>query len=173
MLHARPRALWEKIQNHPLPWSIGLLAAILSLATPVWQAFVEPDISIDPAVDESQPFAFPFIVDNRSWLFDMSQADFFCEIAKFRTEDGSEIAGVTFLDNLHLTISTGKPGLFKCRISVAPTPKGRSGVVEGRLFASVRYRTIFSIFERRSPPTEFTWFPSGNASHWVKGSRNR
>jgi hypothetical protein len=70
--------LIRQIVDHPIALLIGLIAAILALLGAAFDALAPPDISADPTVDSSRPFAFQFIVKNASSLFDMRDAEMFC-----------------------------------------------------------------------------------------------
>jgi hypothetical protein len=164
-----PKTRWERIRDHPIPWTILLFAAVLAIATPVWQAFVAPDISIDARVDTSRPFAFPFIVTNESWLFTMGDTELNCGIYEIKLAGGGGIAEMTLKDSRHATIRPGASGLFNCSINLEYAPGTGFTLVRGHLTISVNYRMLGWI-PRRSPETEFTWIANGNPPHWIKGA---
>jgi hypothetical protein len=164
-----PKTRWEKIRDHPVPWTIALLAALLAIGAPVWQAFVAPDISIDTMTDSSRPFAFPFIVTNESWLFAMRDTELNCGIYEIKWAGGSGIAGLTLKDSKRATIKPGASGLFTCSIKLENGPGSGFTLVRGHLTISVNYWMLGWI-PRRSPETEFTWVADGNPPHWVKGA---
>lgn len=160
-------ALIKRISEHPVMLLLGMLATIAVVFGLVHDALRAPEISADPIVDASQPFAFPFSIKNESWIFDMRDTGIRCGIDKIVLPNGAVILGPTMLDPRRVTIPPGGTGTFTCLIRTnGPAPS----FAEGRALISVGYRTLW-LFSRVSPETEFNWYTGGSPAHWVKGSK--
>jgi hypothetical protein len=127
---------------------------------------------LDATIDPSRPFAFPFIVENKSWLFDMRNTNLACDVDDLRFAAGGGLSRIRLVDEHWISIAPGDQGLFKCSIGLNTEEAPGSKIVKGHIFVSVFYQTL-NYFGRQSPSTEFTWYPDGNPPHWVKGASPR
>jgi len=148
----------------------SMVAAVASLVGLGYDALRHPEISWDPIVDDSRPFAFPFSVKNESWLFEMRDADMICGLDHLKMTFPPEISGFNLDSNRHVTISPGDSGVFECALDliIRDAKQQTDSLLEGRISTWVTYRT-FWLFPRKSPASEFTWFARGSPPHWVKG----
>jgi hypothetical protein len=167
--HQYHKSRWEKIRDHPIPWILGVIAAVLAIGEPIHQAFVEPDISFDGNVDISSPFSALFSVNNRSWLFAMNGAALNCVFE-------SVIAGRVTFDNVvfvgrQATIKPGNDGAFRCLLGSSSNELVRitpANLTSAHIFLSMTY-TILWVIQRNSTPTEFTWYTQANPPRWIRG----
>lgn len=160
--------LVKRISEHPLMLLAGIVATLAVLAGPVADALRQPEISVDPIVDSSRPFAFPFNVKNESWIFDMSNTELFCGIDEIKWRGGGGVQALTVKDAKQVTIEPRELGLFKCSIDLQGGAMSPFDLVRGHILVSVGYR-ILGIFPRHSSDTDFTWFAGASPPHWVKG----
>ncbi len=163
------KTLWEKIRDHPIPWIIGLTAAVLAIGEPMRQALLSPDISIDPVVDSTHPFAFPFIVRNESWLFAMRRTDLNCGVDEVQWRAGGGMKSITIKDSKRAMIMPGESALFRCSIDLKADRGSGFELTKGHLLISVNYYTLWWI-PRRSSDADFTWLTNGSSPHWMKGA---
>jgi hypothetical protein len=158
---------WERIRDHPVPWLIGLIAAILAIGAFFQQTFVSPEISALGEQDTSAPFDLPFVVKNSSLLFTMRDAKLRCTVDEVMFTNNSGLKSLTLEGNT-IAIEPGGEGEFRCLI-------GRNGLINFRnaevksahMFLWVVYRTLG--ISRSSPVTEFTWFTAAKTPRWVRG----
>jgi hypothetical protein len=163
-----PKSVWDRVRDHPVPWIIGLFAAVLAVGEPLRQALLAPEISVDSAIVPSKPFAFPFIVKNESWLFAMRRTNLLCGVASVRWRGGGGIEGPTIIDSKRADIAPGNSALFKCSIGMDAASEPGFQLTAGHLSISVTYQTAWW-FNRQSPKTDFTWLTDGDPPHWAKG----
>jgi hypothetical protein len=161
---------WEKIRDHPIPWLLALIAALIAIGEPVHQALLWPEISAGSDVDVSRPFSLPFNTKNRSWLFDMKDAKLNCIIDKVVLKMGWSLEGLT-LQGRSTTIAANTAGAFRCLIGpeqgniFGATP---ANIVSAHIYLSMTYWTL--LFRRNSPPIEFTWFTGVEPPRWIEGT---
>ena len=160
-------SLAKGISEHPLFVWLVIIGTVLPLAIAGYNALRPPEISADPIVDPSRPFAFPFTVKNESWVFPMSDTQLLCGIDSIRWRGGGGVEQLTITDTSRATIAPQGAGLFRCVLDIQGGPASPFDLVRGHIFVSVTYRTLW--FPRRSPEAEFTWLVTGSPPHWVKG----
>ncbi len=114
------RTAWEKIRDHPLVWFLALIASLLAIGEPVHQALLEPEISASGEPDVSHPFSAPFNIVNRSWLFDMKDAQLHCGISRIVTTGHWAVMGFDILSR-PATIEADTPAAFRCLIGPGTT----------------------------------------------------
>jgi hypothetical protein len=161
--------LVKRISEHPIVLLLGMIATLAVLVGIVYDALRDPEISGDPIVDPSRPFAFPFGVKNESWLFDMRDTSMICHIDKIRWSGGGGIENLNIEDVARATLAPGDTGIFKCSIQLRGEKSSGFELVSGHIIISVTYTTMWLI-ARASPGTEFTWFANGSPPHWVRGT---
>jgi hypothetical protein len=159
--------LVKRISEHPLMLLAGMMATLAVLFGLGYDALRQPEISADPVVDPSHPFAFPFTVKNESWIFNMRDTELFCGIGEVRFRSGWSVAGITVKDATRATIEPQERGIFKCSIK-SEGVASPFDLMRGHILLSIGYRTLW-MFPRKSPNTGFTWFTSGSSPHWIKG----
>ena len=160
--------LVKRISEHPLMLLAGMIATFAFLLGLGYDALRQPDISADPVVDPSRPFAFPFSVKNESWIFNMRDTELFCGIDEVRFRGGWSVAGLTVTDATRATIEPRELGIFICSINSQGDLASPFNLVRGHILLSAGYRTLW-MFPRKSTDTDFTWFTGGSPPHWVKG----
>jgi hypothetical protein len=145
---------------------ISLVAALIAVGTPVWQAFVDPDVGISEA-GAILPFAAPIQITNR-FIFTMYKTSLRCVVknVSWRGGSGGEISEIEFdIPAISTTIKPGKTANLQCRISSAKADTLDSADV----FVGIEYYT-FGWWHRLSDTTEFTWFTGSNPPRWIKGA---
>ena len=144
---------------------IGLVAALIAVGTPIWQAFVDPDVNISEA-GAILPFATPIQITNRSFIFTMYMTSLRCGVQNVSWRGGGGISGIGFsFPAVSTTIKPGKQANLQCRIDNARADTLDSADV----FVGIEYYT-FDWWHRLSDTTEFTWFAGSNPPQWIKGA---
>jgi hypothetical protein len=162
------KTTWERIRDHPVFWILGLVAALLAVGEPVHQALIEPEISATGEPDVSSPFSVPFDIKNRSWLFDMREAQLNCVVAPIITTGHWEMMGFT-IQSRTATIEADTPAAFRCLIGSGPGNAfgGAGNICSAHMFLFMTYHTL--IFPRKSRQVEFTWYTDANPPRWIPG----
>ena len=69
--HQKPeehrKTLWERIRDHPIIWGLGVVAALIAVGTPMYQAFLDPEIDVSE-LGATLPFAAPIKVTNQGFI---------------------------------------------------------------------------------------------------------
>jgi hypothetical protein len=162
-----PKTRWERIRDHPIPWVLALIAALIAIGGFLQQLLVSPEISALPDVDVSAPFILPFSVRNNSLFFEMKGAQLYCGVDRVIFDNDSGLISLSLVSN-KIAIAPLTEGNFRCLI-------GKNGLVdfgprrlkEGHIFLSVHYATLG--ISRMSPEVEFTWYTETNPPRWVRG----
>jgi hypothetical protein len=147
-----------------------MLATAIVLIGLVYDAIHHPEISADSRADTSHPFATPFIVTNKSWLFSLGNAQLNCAVDIIRLKNFEFANGI--LVGSAATIPPNQPFGFRC--GIAPGPGFNffnvepADVLAAHMHLYVTYKTLW--FSRQSDPIEFTWYTAANPAHWIAGT---
>jgi hypothetical protein len=162
------KTIWEKIRDHPIFWTLALIATLLAVGEPVHQALVEPKISATGEPDVSSPFTVPFTVENRSWLFDMKGAQLHCLIDTITTTGHWAVMGFD-IQSLPKTLEAETTGAYRCLIGpgATSTMAPPSDIISAHMFLFMSYDTL--VFPRKSRRREFTWYTDANPHRWIEG----
>jgi hypothetical protein len=155
--HTRPL---KRIVDHPIAAFLCLIAAIVALVLSANDALREPEIPDPENPDPSSPFAVPFTVKNKSFLFRMKNAQMVCEIDNVTLVQGGGLRGAKFIGNGATSIEPDGHASYRCPIGFA----GRNMVgiqpnmiISAHIYLTIEYRTFLWPW-LRAPRTEFTWF---------------
>jgi hypothetical protein len=162
------KTFWEKIRDHPVIWTIGVLAALIGIGEPIHQAILAPEISVDSNADVSAPFSVPFNVRNKSWLFSMTSAQLHCGIDQV-VMNAFTVQSLTLASRL-TTILASSDGAFRCMIGTGADNLLRvspANLTSAHILLSMKYNTLG--IPRKSAETEFTWYTGANPPRWIRG----
>jgi len=153
---------------------LAVYVAFATFATVIGGVFFFLDLYRDtlPIVevegsDESSPFAFPFKISNRSSVFSMRNAEFFCGIDEVRTRQGGKFSQFSVVDSRRATITQKGSDDFHCILGSEVFPLSPNAIISAHIFVRVKYNTLW--VRRVSPETEFTWFTGASAPRWISG----
>jgi len=165
---ATHKTLWETIRDHPVPWAICLVAAVIAIGEAVHQVFVEPDIYFEGDADISAPLSAPFTVKNRSWFFLMTESRLNCHFDQLTADDLK--FGVVNMSSGPITIRPLDTDGFRCRVGSLANDLMRfetSRIQVAHVWLSVSYATFG--WSRTSTPYEFTWYTRATPPRWIRG----
>jgi hypothetical protein len=159
------RSLWVRFRDHPIWWTAGALAALLTIGAAVWQALSGPQLSL-AANDVTLPFAVPIVATNNSWPFYMTDIEVDCGVQDISWSGGGGIKGITFaFPQTTRVLAPGKPEVFQCNITNVP----RYDLIKADVFVSVSYKMLW-VWRRKSDEMEITWFTGTSRPRWVVGN---
>ncbi len=157
------KGLWERIRDHPVPWSLSVVAALIGIGTFAWQVLNEPEINVSSS-GENLPFLVPITVTNKSFLFSMYSARVSCYVKRATFDSGGEIERSRFVPIGAITIKPEQTANFQCPVTNLPS----SRLSSGEMTAQVIYKTLWW-WARTSEETEITWFISSIPPRWIRG----
>ena len=160
----------RRIADAPIMLTLSMLAVVLAVGTPIWDALRTPDISASGDSDPLRPFAFPFAVKNNSSWFSMKETRMSCRATVTLTRDRT-LNGILGVDDIGAFIEPNGTANFRCvvtgsgdRVIFHHEP---GEVISAHIKLQVAYKTLWH--PRTSPPVEFTWYTAGHPPRWIKG----
>jgi len=157
------KALWERVRDHPVFWSLGLLAALIAVGTSARDAFREPEIHAHAGAVLS-PFELHFSLHNPSWILWMKEMDIHCSDKNIIFSNGTRLANNIVSQNLSINLPPGKTVEYTCPISRAIVVSGAQ-IVVAQVAISADFKT--PAFARKHESDLFTW--TAQSKQWVEG----
>ena len=195
LLPARPlpQTRWQRFYKRYFSSWIAKIAAVAVGASPflitIWTAYQNtlPEVGARDT-DDNRSFALPFIVENKSSIFDMKDVKISCGFGSFFLEDEyGHTIGMFAKLNTSLPdrkIAPGERANITCdgsrmvsyqvpmssrgpKINMPPRP-GKLTVRYLQTTIDVQYTTLF--WHRSFKSDMFTWDRDSQGMHWTKGN---
>jgi hypothetical protein len=147
--------------------ALGAIASFYQLAGgPPWPT--TPEIDPGPP-DNSQAFDVPFMISNRSAVFDDFVTAIYCVMADVELENGGKLRDVPIQASGQTIILHSSTRPFTCWFPVSP-----KNVKSATMWISISYK--FRFLREWTPDAvaePFTWDTRANPPRWLKNPINR
>jgi hypothetical protein len=172
------RSRWKRIQDHPIWSAIGIFASAIAVTGTIYDALRGPEIRPDAAVSSSWA-DLPITVRDASILFDLRDAQFFCDVTDVTWRGAGTTAyrivgrGEYVVPRPPITIEPGAASTFPCDISKHMTAKYNFGsqlpiaLIQMRI--RVSYKTRAWPWVRSALSQQFTWRAVSGGYQWLEG----
>jgi hypothetical protein len=154
---------WERIRDHPVFWGLGLLAALIAVGAPAYEAFREPEIHAHSGVIQN-PFELRFSLRNPSFIFLIKNMNFTCFGEKIILANNIRFENVAFSENIHVSVRPGQTVEYTCpfdRLVGHPNLP----TLSAQIAIGVNFKTLW--FQRTTASDHFTW--TAQSQQWVEG----
>jgi hypothetical protein len=150
----------HRIVNHPIASLVALIAAIVGIALPSYDAIREPEVAASTFQAESL-FMEKFALKNSSFVFAISDAELFCILDDIEGVP-LRIRWITVSDKTKANINPGETVLYSC-----PFDKVFRGetITKASIRIYAKYKTLF--INRETQSEMFNW--DNVTKHWSKG----
>ena len=152
-------------------WVVVTVVATLGLAASVYQLgngpfwWTAPEVDPGPP-DYSEPFNVPFTIYNRSVVFSITEANFYCRLREIITDANAEIHNVTTIGNNISDIQPLHYPTFRCWFPFSLPGK----ITKADINIFVRHKHALPWNDSNTLDTgTFHWDLRANPPRWLKG----
>jgi hypothetical protein len=190
---AKPKTKWQKVQDALFGSTLAKIrtvaATTFSIGLALWGAYQNtiPEVAARDADDHS--YVLPFIIFNRSSLFDMTDVSTTCAFGSFFLQEkrGNTVSMVASLSSSQKNerIKAGKQANFPCDVSGfisyevpmssrgprvnAPREPARQTITHIDTSITVNYTTA-GFWHRTFKSDPFSWDRDAKGFHWIRGN---